>query len=302
MRRFICKVTFTVALVVAVLVLLLSVKRIDPNNYLQAYTLKCQLLENTPGPRLIFVGGSNLAFGIDSKRIADSLGVNVVNTGLHAGLGIKFMLDDVSEYLREGDVVIIAPEYQHFYRSIDPQTLAIVQAIAGWKKMRLLDKSQVKEILRGLPAVIYHRPDKAEYDEYYNLQNFNERGDVSRHWVDSTCVKPIPITTAIEAQFDEDVARYFITKLDEIKQRATVYIIPPVCRQSAFDAMGGAPSEVAQFLLENGTSFIVSPQEHVLDDKYALDTDYHLNASGVEIFTSMVIDELRPLYKYNRSF
>lgn len=300
MRRFICKVTFAVTLVVAILMLLLCVKRIDPNNYLQAYTLKCQLLEETPGPRLIFVGGSNLAFGIDSKRIADSLGVNVINAGLHAGVGIKFMLDDVAEYVREGDVVVIAPEYQHFYQSIDPQTLAIVQSIAGWEKMRLLDMSQVKEILRGLPAVVYHRPDKAEYYEYYNLQSFNEWGDVSRHWMDSTCIKPIPVTTAIEAPFDENVSRHFITKLGEIKQSATVCVIPPVCRQSAFDAMGKAPSEVEHFLLENGIPFIVHPQEHVLDNNYALDTDYHMNARGVEMFTTMVIDELRPLL--NRTF
>ena len=300
MRRFICKVTFAVTLVVAILMLLLCVKRIDPNNYLQAYTLKCQLLEDTPGPRLIFVGGSNLAFGIDSKRIADSLGVNVVNAGLHAGIGIKFMLDDVSEYVREGDIVVIAPEYQHFYKSIDPQTLAIVHAIAGWKKIRLLDKSQLKEVLRGVSAIVYHRPDKAEYYEYYKLQNFNDQGDVTRHWIDSTCVKSIPVTTAIKAQFDKSVSEYFIAKLDEIKQRATVYIIPPVCRQSAFDAMSEAPFEVAQFLLENGSPFVVHPQEHVLDDNYALDTDYHLNARGVEIFTTMVIDELRPLL--NQSF
>ena len=38
----------------------------EQDGYLQAYNKKCQLLEDTPSPRIIFVGGSNLAFGFDS--------------------------------------------------------------------------------------------------------------------------------------------------------------------------------------------------------------------------------------------
>ena len=63
----------------------------EQDGYLQAYNKKCQLLEDTPSPRIIFVGGSNLAFGLDSQRIKDSLNINVINYGLHAGIGLKYM-------------------------------------------------------------------------------------------------------------------------------------------------------------------------------------------------------------------
>lgn len=68
----------------------------EQDGYLQAYNKKCQLLEDTPSPRIIFVGGSNLAFGLDSQRIKDSLNINVINYGLHAGIGLKYMIDDIS--------------------------------------------------------------------------------------------------------------------------------------------------------------------------------------------------------------
>lgn len=64
----------------------------EQDGYLQAYNKKCQLLEDTPSPRIIFVGGSNLAFGLDSQRIKDSLNINVINYGLHAGIGLKYMM------------------------------------------------------------------------------------------------------------------------------------------------------------------------------------------------------------------
>ena len=83
----------------------------EQDGYLQAYNKKCQLLEDTPSPRIIFVGGSNLAFGLDSQRIKDSLNINVINYGLHAGIGLKYMIDDISTYARKGDIIVFAPEY-----------------------------------------------------------------------------------------------------------------------------------------------------------------------------------------------
>ena len=73
----------------------------EQDGYLQAYNKKCQLLEDAPAPRIIFVGGSNLAFGLDSQRIKDSLNINVINYGLHAGIGLKYMIDDISTYAKE---------------------------------------------------------------------------------------------------------------------------------------------------------------------------------------------------------
>lgn len=69
-------------------------------------------------PRIIFVGGSNLAFGLDSQRIKDSLNINVINYGLHAGIGLKYMVDDISTYARKGDIIVFAPEYSHFYSGL----------------------------------------------------------------------------------------------------------------------------------------------------------------------------------------
>ncbi|MGB5769619.1 MAG: hypothetical protein WBM32_07080, partial [Crocosphaera sp.] len=76
---------------------------------------KDTLLKKSPSPRLILVGGSNLSFGINSQMIKDSLGLNPINTGIHASIGLKYMMDDVLDHIRAGDIVVIAPEYEQFY-------------------------------------------------------------------------------------------------------------------------------------------------------------------------------------------
>src|SRR2546423_1051105 len=73
---------------------------------------KENLIRNTPQPRVIFVGGSNLAFGLNSLLIQRRLGRSVVNMGLSAGLGMRFMLAEVRPHLRPGDLVVVVPEYE----------------------------------------------------------------------------------------------------------------------------------------------------------------------------------------------
>src|SRR2546423_1761854 len=41
--------------------------------------------------KVIFVGGSNLRFGLDEQSLSEKLGVPVVNYGLHASLGIDLI-------------------------------------------------------------------------------------------------------------------------------------------------------------------------------------------------------------------
>ena len=74
-----------VLLVTAVLFLVLPR---NPTSYLHGFRLKDDLLRTTPGPKIILVGGSNFAFGIDSQALSREFGVNVVNTALLGGLGL----------------------------------------------------------------------------------------------------------------------------------------------------------------------------------------------------------------------
>ena len=41
-------------------------------------------------------------------------GVQVANMGLHAGLGMNYMLYEIKPYLRQGDVLVVVPEYNQF--------------------------------------------------------------------------------------------------------------------------------------------------------------------------------------------
>ncbi len=67
-------------------------------------------LNNTPSPKVVLVGGSNLHYGINSRMLQDSLGLPVVNMGLQHSLGLRYMYNEVRESLHSGDVLMLLLE------------------------------------------------------------------------------------------------------------------------------------------------------------------------------------------------
>ena len=80
------------------------------DNYNATILDKDHRLRTAPGRRIIFVGGSGLAFGLDSELVAARYGCSPVNMGLSAGLGPRFMLQHAGSGVRRGDVVVICFE------------------------------------------------------------------------------------------------------------------------------------------------------------------------------------------------
>ena len=86
------------------------------DTFVGALNEKCDRLKEIEGEKIVVVGGSSVAFGVDSALLSRYTGMPVVNFGLYAALGTKLMLDLSLPHIGEGDIVVISPE-------LDPQTL-----------------------------------------------------------------------------------------------------------------------------------------------------------------------------------
>ena len=66
------------------------------------------------GPRVIFVGGSSVPFAVRARSLEERIGAPVLPYGLNAGLGIDLIARGAARLIRRGDIVVFAPELQHF--------------------------------------------------------------------------------------------------------------------------------------------------------------------------------------------
>ena len=102
MKKFIYKII--VFLVVFGLIflfgMLLPATPASKQNMLAYKIQKDSLLKETLSPRIIFVGGSNLVFGLDSEKVKEELRMNPVNAGLAINFGLVFMMDDILDYVQ----------------------------------------------------------------------------------------------------------------------------------------------------------------------------------------------------------
>lgn len=84
---------------------------LNKSDYMAAIIDKHAEAAKIKGPKIIFAGGSNLAFGLNSKEIEDKFGLPVINMSLEAGLGLDFILNELREITNAGDIVFLAIEY-----------------------------------------------------------------------------------------------------------------------------------------------------------------------------------------------
>jgi hypothetical protein len=120
MKRFLVRLTkFFLLQTVIATVVFGSAHLHFRKGYLAAFGDKLDLLESEGPPRILFVGGSSVAFGIDSEQF-ESFQRQPVNLGLHASLGLDLCATLVERHVRPGDLVVLMPEHSHLLVKMKP--------------------------------------------------------------------------------------------------------------------------------------------------------------------------------------
>lgn len=278
----------------------------DYNNYLMTIIDKHKMLESSQSPRLILIGGSNLAFGVDSNKIEDKVHMPVINIGLHAGLGLKFMLEDIKPYIRKDDIIVVIPEYEHFYDNTlngDAEgslTYGILQCVPN--ELKYLDTKQIEVVLQGLPTTLYngllndlkyllHKNYNTQSNGSYRRDGFNSHGDEVAH----LNMKSISFTGNIlnsNSKYNKETIKVLNNFNHYVnKKNAKVYFDFPCIPEKRYSK---SKIEFAYEHIKNDLKFdiIGNPNEYVFPQTYFFNTFYHLNANGRNARTNILIKDL----------
>lgn len=294
-----------------VLSMLIMVGLLLPNNSPERsidYSLikKHQLLEKTKAAKIILTGGSNVLFGFNSKLIADSLNKPVINHAIHAGYGMKYILDDIIPYVKKNDIVVFSPEYSHFleknYLGKEPLLFSLTAVPKNIKKINL---SQVLNVLSFIPkfsidrvkSFMYYilKPDtgKSKKENFYGEFSINEYGDNHTHWSkDKQSFKAYDFNLSTN-----DYAFEYLYKIQEVieeKQAKLIVVFPSLCN-SSYEINKKTIKHIDTKLKEFDINIIGKPTKFTYEDALHFDTPYHLNGKGVLKRTNQVIEILTHL-------
>lgn len=279
----------------------------DSYRYIAAFINKERAMEESPSPKMIFVGGSSSLHGVDSSVVEKAIEVPVFNTGLYGGLGLQFMLDSVRAVIKPNDLVIVAPEYQlmHSKEKIDYSAWCFMlyeDVPDGFKYFSI--KNYIKS-LRGFPHYAYT---KLFFGTAFHLKQRNLAVEARRDEIDKHAdlvvdfAKPFSNPDNLLKQISEmDVSdiSYGINLLNEFNTYVNnrggkvVFIFPPIPdifyqkNQKIIESING------QLRSRLEIPIIGNPVEHTYPIDWFSDTVYHLNAEGRLARTEKIIEDLK---------
>ncbi|MBQ6224847.1 MAG: hypothetical protein IJJ73_00905 [Bacteroidaceae bacterium] len=307
MKRFIIKTLVLVAVFVGINLLLFLAVPKDKTDYLYEYNHKTNLLDTVPQPRIIFMGGSSIAFNNDSRTIRDSLGCNIINCGLHAGIGIRIPFEDGLQYIRKGDIVVLQIEYANYFSggNGEPETLPAFMSVTGWRIWKNFNANQWKKLIQGIPREnitnlihLARRTLKGSQEKpsqnqsfVYTKEGFNEFGDEVSH-LDYPNLKYLGSGKKIGRAANKDFIEWLGQTIGRYEMAgAQVIMLPPACIMSSFNK--NYNDHIKDALAKIKHPYIVEPSSMALPDSCMFNTEYHLNREGVRQNTQNIIRALK---------
>jgi hypothetical protein len=262
---------------------------------------KNYLLRNTPDPRLILVGGSNLTFGINCQIIKDSLRLNPINTALDAGIGIKYMLKNTLNYVRENDIIVLSPEYHQFFKNRaegEIELLYIMFDVASSNKD--IDFFQYLKMVQYFPEYISSKlkfwDNLKKLDTIsigvYDRKSFNSYGDAYIHWnLPGIFVKPVD---TISGKINESTFSFLITFNEMVhNKKARFFITFPGYQDLSYNNSLTQISLIRKKLDQSGIILLGTPERYKMPDSFMYDTPYHLSKKGADFRTLLLIEDLK---------
>ncbi len=303
MRTFLLRIFLFFSLTLLLfwlLTLWAETNEVKKNDYLHAIVAKHQRADSLEGRRIILTGGSNMAFGIDSKRIQDSLNLPVVNLALHAGLGLEFVCNEVMEVWRPGDIVLIAPEY---YRSIEGQYGLQQLASSFYPEASSYYQGSLKQFILNkidrtrtdLRFTFY--PERYAPNPVYSSDAFNEFGDVVAH-LSRKPKKELNGKTIHLIQSWESVP--LLNRLDEKARNEGVclFLTYPAYAESEFFNNKEAIQHFSEDVTANlNFEVLGSPESFTYQDSLMYDTVYHIHTEARQQRTLTLIQLLQQALK-----
>ena len=266
-------------------------------------------------PKVLFVGGSNVLFGVDSKQFSQSTGIPSINFGCAAGMGPELILDLISNHLSSEDLVVMNWEYEHFRfeRSgiIDLTYLNLLMSYQHEFKRKLPFIDQ-RHLSLSVPfshfreAVLCHFNPLVNNNVYRCNWLIDEEGNVrSNKGVQISKKELIASPSSLlttEITFTSDIKDIFSNFVKDCRKRnvqlfaswPNTFANPVYFENEIVDAN---IKTIRRFWNSMGVEVVGNYKDSMLESEYFYDTVYHLNAEGVRLRTEKLTSQLKPYLK-----
>lgn len=256
-------------------------------------------LQEAEGKKIVLVGGSNIAFGVNVAQLEAALpGYTVCPMGLYGAVGTSAMLQLSQPYLGEGDIVVLAIEPSSETFSTYFGANAFWKCAEGEKSLLLsLSDAQLSAMAGAYAGYLQERWEIVRTGDFPRAE-----GVYTKAAFDETCnmiypregnTMPVGFDTGTPVDFGgieiasdfADAVNGYIAAARE--QGAQVYLSFSPVNEKALPENWEEGLEKFYRLCEEKfrCKSISDPRRYVLDSGWFYDNNFHLNTTGSRVRT-----------------
>lgn len=309
MKLFIKQIIVSIFLTLVIITsVILSILLIDGDAFNSSYQSlvvdKYRLLQKTPSPKIILIGGSSLAFGLNQERLSEATGYEVVNLGLHAGFGYLFCTELAKENINPGDIVLLAYEYEWIDGFNELNQSLIMSGIGN--NIDMYKHIPVEHWKDFIGYIFKYAQDKYEYP--------GASGVCSREAFDCRNAQMTMLRESTLDDYEENKEHYgciiledavisdrTIDYLREFKKYvedrgASIYFVaPPLLDRAVECDYCWFEKLITDEETLIGIPYISNPEDYFFEGELMFDTKYHCNSKGEKKRTELLISDLNAI-------
>ena len=227
--------------------------------------------------------------------------------GIDAGIGLQYMMNDVLPYIKKNDIIVLVPEYEHFYKptyygetslvsilfDVFPQGKQFI-SVQQWLNLLpyvfIYSATKIKLIPR---IFIKRQMAKSTIVGIYDRYSFNNFGDAYIHWDKASEI----VNCGEKSSGKETVNPFAIGGIKEFKNNlqkkgAKLIMLPPVYQECTFNNKQYVVSKIQSQLKDNKLEYLTPPLRYMFADNLFYNSVNYLNKQGVDLRTARVIEDL----------
>lgn len=276
-------------------------------NYQASLIDKVERLEGIEEPKIVLIGDSNLAFGIDSERIEEAFGMPVVNMGLHGGLGNAFHEEMAKLNVHEGDLYIVCHCSYSDDGRIGNEELAWITIEDHFGLWKILRTEDYLPMLKAYPVYLkkcihlWLEDSGNQIDKgVYSRKAFNEYGDIE--WRDRGQEYLFKEGDIFVPQISDNVCERLNELNGYLKERGAALVIAayPITLIDSTPSADLYREFQGELEAKLDAPVISDYTDYFYPEGYFLNTEYHLNTIGKRARTNQLIADVKRFLEEER--
>ena len=314
MTRFLRDVLLFCVINLAVLAYLYAIYDVG-NDYLASINDKLTRLassRDSETSRILFVGGSSVAWGTHSSIVKEKLDLEPTNMATHAAMGLGVRIEEAKQLTRRGDIVVFSAEWSvlgdaPWNRKMTEVLLACPQAAKFMSvrdlklamdgllpAMRMPFVAAVEDAKANGLQALTHASAQARR-QHHLRHSFNEFGDYTGHYDrDVIGIEGMIVRKPKLAEIKRAIVR--LNRLsDELDERGVrMFYFIPLIPESRYEQERDVFDEFVKSITAELRCPILNPTEFTYPDEAFFDSCYHMRKETGVDRTNLIIEKLRP--------